>query len=272
MVKLIAEIGINHNGNMNIVKKLIDICSSAGIDFVKFQKRNPDISVPEEMKNSRRWTPWGTMTYLDYKYKMELSENQYKEIDDYCREKEINWFASVWDIDSAKFLEKLLCGIVKIPSAKITDHTLLDYCRKVFPIRIMSTGMSTEEEIDQAINIYEPDVIMHCNSSYPASIEELNLNYIKWLKNKYKGRDIGYSGHEYGLITTFVTIPMGVTWIERHVTLDRTMWGSDQTSSIEPTGIFKFVKGVRDIEKAMGVPEKRKVYKSEIEKRKQLRG
>lgn len=272
MIKIIAEIGINHNGDLDTAKKLIDICSSAGVDYVKFQKRNPDVSVPEEMRELTRWTPWGKMSYLDYKYRLEFSEKQYKEIDKYCEEKGIAWFASVWDMDSAKFLESMFCGIVKIPSAKICDNELLTYCRKTFPVMLMSTGMSTEEEIEESILTGSPDVIMHCNSSYPANVEDLNLNYIKWLKNKYADKEIGYSGHEYGLVTTFATIPMGVTWIERHVTLDRTMWGTDQMASIEPIGLFKLVKGIRDIEKAMGHPEKRKVFQSEISKRKQLRG
>lgn len=273
MVKIVAEIGINHNGSMSIIKKLIDICSSAGVDFVKFQKRNPDSSVPEEMRGSTRWTPWGTMSYLEYKHKLELSYDQYYEIDYYCREKDIGWFASVWDIESAEFLaEGILHGIVKIPSAKIGDEKLLTYCRKTFPFIVMSTGMSTEEEIDNAIRISDPDVIMHCNSSYPANMEELNLSYIKWLKKKHKDKEIGYSGHEYGLVTTFATVSMGVTWIERHITLDRNMWGTDQSSSIEPTGIFKLTKGIRDIERAMGFPEKRKIFPSEVSKRKQLRG
>ena len=271
MITIIADIGINHNGDLNIVKKLIDICYASGIDIVKFQKRNPDKCVPEHQKKEKKSTPWGELTYIDYKYKVEFSEDQYNEIYEYCQTKGVDWFASVWDIDSAEFMASYT-GTVKIPSALITNYDLLQYCRENFGFVIMSTGMSTEEEIEKAVEVGNPDVIMHCNSSYPASPNELNLNYIKWLQDKYPDKEIGYSGHEFGLVTTFATVGLGVTYIERHITLDRMLWGSDQLSSIEPEGIFKLVRGIRNIEHSLGVSKPREVYESELSKRKSLRG
>ena len=269
-VKIIAEIGINHNGNINICKKIIDSAVLAGCDYVKFQKRNPDVCVPENQKNKPKSTPWGEMTYLEYKHRVEFGKEEYDEIDRYCKEKNIGWFASVWDKDSVDFISQYN-KISKIPSALITNKDLCEYARKQFDCLIISTGMSTEEEIEEAVKNCSPDVIMHTNSTYPSPIKELNLNYITWLKNKYN-KEVGYSGHEYGLVTTFATVPLGVTWIERHITLDRTMWGSDHVASVEPGGLFKLVKGIRDIEKAMGKLGSRQILLSELEKRKTLRG
>ena len=257
-VKIIAEIGINHNGSLSLCKKIIDSAVLAGCDYVKFQKRNPDICVPEEQKSKLKSTPWGDMTYLDYKHKIEFSKKEYDEIDRYCKEKGIGWFASVWDSDSVNFMSQYT-DITKIPSALITHKEFPQYARENFSKLIISTGMSTEEEIEQCIKQCNPDVIMHTNSTYPSPINELNLEYIHWLK-KY-GKEVGYRGHEYGLVTTFATIPMGVTWVERHITLDRTMWGSDQIASVEPSGLFKLVKGIRDIESALGGNSKRILYK-----------
>lgn len=268
-VKIIGEIGINHNGNLNLCKKLIDSAVLAGCDYVKFQKRNPEVCVPEEQKSKPKSTPWGDMTYLEYKYKVEFGKEEYDEIDRYCKEKDIGWFASVWDKDSVDFMANY-GSITKIPSALITNKELVEYAREKFNYLIISTGMSTEEEVEEAVLISNPDVIMHTNSTYPSPIEELNLEYIHWLK-KYDV-EIGYSGHEYGLITTFATIPMGVTWIERHITLDRTLWGSDQIASVEPAGLMKLVKGIRDIEKALGGNGPRVLLNSELSKRKSLRG
>lgn len=268
-VKIIGEIGINHNGDLELCKKLIDSAALAGCDYVKFQKRNPDVCVPEEQKSKQKSTPWGEMTYLEYKYKVEFGKEEYDEIDRYCKEKGIGWFASVWDKDSVDFMANY-GSITKIPSALITNKELVEYAREKFDYLIISTGMSTEEEVEEAVVISNPDVIMHTNSTYPSPIEELNLEYIHWLK-KY-GTEVGYSGHEYGLVTTFATVPMGVTWIERHITLDRTLWGSDQVASIEPAGLMKLVKGIRDIEKAMGGYGTRVLLNSELSKRKSLRG
>ncbi len=267
-VKIIGEIGINHNGDLNLCKRLIDAAAVAGCDYVKFQKRNPDVCVPEEQKSKLKSTPWGDMTYLEYKYKVEFGKEEYDEIDRYCKEKGIGWFASVWDSDSVNFMTQYT-DITKIPSALITDKELPQYARENFNKLIISTGMSTEEEIEQCIKQCNPDIIMHTNSTYPSPINELNLEYIHWLKKH--GKEVGYSGHEYGLVTTFATIPMGVTWIERHITLDRTMWGSDQLASVEPGGLIKLVKGIRDIEKALGGNSERILLNSELLKLKILR-
>lgn len=271
MINIIAEIGINHNGSIDICKQLIMLSKVAGADYVKIQKRNPDICVPENQKNKIRSTPWGEMTYLEYKYKIEFNEEQIKELYDYSNSLGIKFFASVWDVDSVKIMSKYT-DIGKIPSALITNLELCREARNAFKTLIISTGMSSETEIEECINICSPDVIMHTNSTYPCPIEDLNLNYIKWLKNKYQKSEIGYSGHEYGLVTTFSTIPMGVKWIERHITLDRDMWGSDQKSSIEPSGLIKLIKGIRDIEKAFKYePGPRIQFSSENEKRNSLR-
>ena len=275
-VKIISEIGINHNGDINIAKELILISKIAGCDYVKFQKRNPDICVPDQQKNIIKDTPWGKMKYIDYKYKLEFGVKEYIEIDNYCNVLGIKWFSSVWDKDSVDFMNNLkfksFDNILKIPSALITDLNLCKYARNNSKRLIISTGMSNEEEIIRCVKECNPDVIMHTNSTYPTPVEELNLNYILWLKNKYINKDIGYSGHEYGLVTTFATIPMGVTWVERHITLDRTMWGSDQFASVEPSGMIKLVKGIRDIEKSLTIPIKeRTLFGSELKKLKSLR-
>ena len=269
-INIVAEIGINHNGDMDLCKKMIDIAALTKCDYVKFQKRNPDICVPEEQKNKPKSTPWGEMTYLEYKHKMEFGWEEYEEIDKYCKEKNIGWFASVWDKDSIDFISQYN-KISKIPSALITNKELCSYARKKFDYLIISTGMSTEDEVEKAVKNCNPDVIMHTNSTYPSPIEELNLRYIEWLQKKYK-KEVGYSGHEYGLITTFATVTMGVKWIERHITLDRTLWGSDQVASVEPAGLFKLVKGIRDIERALGEYNERILFKGEIYKRTTLRG
>jgi len=276
--KIIAEIGLNSNSDMDLTKKLIMMAKSAGCDYVKFQKRNPDICVPEEQKSKIRQTPWGEMSYIDYKWKMEFNEEQYQEIHDFCMSIGIDWFVSVWDIESVVFMTKLnkkngYKNILKIPSALITDINLSFYTRQEADFVIISTGMSTEQQIIDCVNVSKPDVIMHTNSTYPCPVNELNLNYITHLKKLYPNKEIGYSGHEFGLVTTFATIPMGVTWIERHITLDRDMWGSDQKASIEPSGLFKLVKGIRDIEKALSLPEgDRYIFGGEKEKLKTLRG
>ena len=272
MVKIIAEIGINHNGSLETAKKLIDVAKVAGCNYVKFQKRSPDICVPEEQKSKLRKTPWGEMTYIDYKHRIEFEKPEYDIIDEYCKEINMKWFASVWDKPSVDFM-KQYSTISKIPSALITNHELVSYARKNFNTLLISTGMSTEEEVAKAIDVGNPDVVFHTNSSYPSKIGELNLNYIPHLKETYcKGKEVGYSGHEFGLTTTFATIPLGVQWVERHITLDRRMWGSDQLSSVEPHGLIKLVKGIRDIELALGTKGPRKLFGTELEKRKSLRG
>ena len=272
MVKVISEIGINHNGSMDLCKELIMLSKVAGADYVKIQKRNPDVCVPEHQKTKRRQTPWGEMSYLEYKYRMEFSEEQIKELCEYSREIGIEFFASVWDVDSAKLMAKYT-RIAKLGSASITDTELCKVTRELFDFVIISTGMSTEEEIEVAVEASQPDVIMHTNSTYPCPVEDLNLRYIEHLKEKYgEQAEIGYSGHEYGLVTSFAAVAMGSTWVERHVTLDRNMWGSDQKSSIEPSGLIKLVKGIRDIEKATQYkPGPRMLFEGENSKRDSLR-
>jgi len=281
-VKIVAEVGLNYaHGKdrsqfLDNAKKLIDVAVVAGCNWVKFQKRNPDVCVPEEQKSKPKRVPWREeeTTYLQYKWDVELTKEEYDEIDRYCQEKDIGWFASVWDKWSVDFISENYSNygsvIMKIPSALITDIDLCSYARDKSDFLIISTGMSTEDEIQKCISICDPDVVMHTNSTYPSPIEELNLGYIKWLAENTVA-EIGYSGHEFGLVTTLATIPMGVTWIERHITLDRTYWGSDQTSSVEPIGMIKLVKGIRDIEKAMGGYGPREVIGTELEKRNILR-
>jgi len=271
-IKIIAEIGINANGDVDNVKRLVDIAAFAGCDYVKFQKRTPDICVPEDQKNKIRKTPWGEMTYLEYKHRMEFDLSQYREIDRYCLRKGIGWFASVWDIPSSEFMQQFT-DIAKIPSALITDTELCRDARKRFSTLLVSTGMSTEKEIKRCVEGCDPDIIFHTNSTYPCPEEELGLRYIEHLKELYPDKVIGYSGHEFGLVTTFATIPMGVEYIERHICLSRTDWGSDQMASVEPHGLIKLVKGIRNVEKALGEKvAERVVSAGELPKRKSLRG
>ena len=269
---IIAEIGINHNGSLDTAKKLIDIAALSGCDAVKFQKRNPDVCVPEHQKGKMRETPWGTMTYLEYKYKVEFEKEEYDQIDQYCREKDIQWSASPWDIDSLNFLMKYDIPWLKVPSAMITNEELMRACAAPGKKIIFSTGMSTYEEINQAVEWLEGcDIVMlHCNSTYPAPLEDLNLSCIKTLKECY-GCEVGYSGHEFRLGTTVAAVYLGATYLERHITLDRTMWGSDHMSSVEPQGLIKLVKGVRELEIAYGDGVKR-VTEGELGPRKKLRG
>jgi len=278
---IIGEIGINHNGDLNIAKKLIDIAAVAGCDAVKFQKRNPDVCVPEHQKNVIRDTPWGQMTYLDYKYKVEFEKAEYDEIDQYCKEKGIAWSASPWDMDSLEFLNGYDIPFIKLPSAMLTNDELLEGCVATGKQVIFSTGMSTAEEIDHAVDVLRnaklkynnPHKIglLHCNSTYPAPIEELNLSGVQTLADMYPDFEIGYSGHEFRLGTTVAAVYLGASIIERHITLDRTMWGSDHMASVEPQGLIKLVKGIRELELAYG-DGVIKVTDSEVPVRKKLRG
>ena len=218
-----------------------------------------------------RQTPWGEISYIEYKKKIEFEEEEYEELFNYVKYRPIEIFASVWDKPSVDFMARYT-PYSKIGSALITDLELCKYARKKSEILIISTGMSTEKEIEDCINACNPDVIMHTNSTYPSPVSELNLNYIHWLKDKWPNYEIGYSGHEYGLITTFAAVAMGCSWIERHITLERTMWGSDQMASVEPQGFIKLVKGIRDIEKAFGSGGPRVCLSGELKKRNSLRG
>jgi len=270
---IIAEIGINHNGDLDIAKKLIDVASFAGCSVVKFQKRNPDVCVPHHQKGFMRDTPWGRMSYIEYKHKIEFGKDEYDEIDNYCKDKKISWTASPWDLDSLHFLTDYDLPFVKIPSALLTDYELIKESSKNFDEIILSTGMSTMEEIDEAVKEIDDDcnyALLHCNSTYPAPIEDLNLSCIKTLKDKYNCR-VGYSGHEYGLTTTIASLCFGATIIERHITLDKSMWGTDQMSSVEPHGLIKLVRGVRELESAIGdgkkvVTEKEQQIKLKLRK------
>ena len=271
MVKVIAEIGINHNGSMDLCKQLLMIAKTSGCDYAKIQKRNPDVCVPEEQKLKPKSTPWGDMTYLEYKHKIEFNEEQIQELCNYSDSIGIKFFASVWDLDSVDIMCKYT-KIGKLGSASINDLELCKYAREKFNFLIISTGMSTEEEIEECVEVCNPDVILHTNSTYPCPAEDLNLKYMKWLEKKYPNKEIGYSGHEYGLVTTFAAVALGAEWVERHITMDRSMWGSDQSSSINPEGTFKLVRGIRAIEKAIQYPPgPRKQFQGENAKRESLR-
>ncbi len=271
MVKFIAEIGINHNGSMELCKDMIMMCKAFGIKYVKIQKRNPDVCVPEKQKTKMRMTPWGEMTYLDYKKKIEFNENQIKELVEFSENIGIEFFASVWDLDSVKVMAKYT-KIGKIGSASINDLELCKAAREAFDFLIISTGMSTEDEIEECIKVCNPDVVMHTNSTYPCPPKDLNLKYITWLKNKYPNKEIGYSGHEYGLVSTFAAVTLGATWVERHITMDKKMWGSDHSSSVQPEGLVKLMRGFKELEEAIQLePQPRVLFEGEKKKRDSLR-
>ena len=269
---VIAEIGINHNGDLDIAKRIIDGAVHAGADAVKFQKRTPEVSTPLEQQKVMRETPWGYITYLDYRYKVEFNEEQYREIDRYCKEKGVDWMVSVWDEPAVDFMEKFETPAYKVPSASLTDHNLLKYVRQTGKPIIISTGMSTMEQIHKGVNAVGEDnlVIMHCTSTYPCEPEELNLKMIETLRNEFPKNPIGYSGHEVGLVPSAVAVALGACSVERHMTLDRAMWGSDQAASVEPGGFERLVKYIRVTEAGMGDGVKR-VYESEKGSMKKLR-
>lgn len=268
---IVGEIGINHNGNLEIAKSLMLAAKKAGIDAVKFQKRTPEICVPLDQQGQMRDTPWGYMTYLDYRYKVEFDEADYTEIDRYARELGLDWFASSWDIPSLELMEKFNPLTHKIPSALLTDKELLRAHRDTGKPLILSTGMSNMEQIREAVELLGEDniVLCHTTSSYPCPPEELNLRMIQTLRETFRC-PIGYSGHEVGLVPTVVASALGASLVERHITLDRAMWGSDQSSSVEPQGIATLVKYIRVTEKALGDGVKQ-VYDSEQSSMKKLR-
>ena len=268
---IIAEIGINHNGSVEIAKELIKSASDAGVDAVKFQKRTPELCVPEHQKNLMRDTPWGYISYLDYRYKVEFGQDEYQEIDDYCKALGVNWLASAWDTQSLAFIEAFDPPAHKIPSALLTDHELLRAIKATGKPAILSTGMSTMEEIYEAVEILDVDnlLICHTTSSYPCPPDELNLRMVQTLKDNFTC-PVGYSGHEVGLVTSVIAVGLGACLVERHVTLDRAMWGSDQAASVEPQGVRTLVKYIRVTEKALGDGQK-KVYESEQSTLKKLR-
>ena len=270
-VYIIAEIGINHNGDIEIAKQLMDVAVETGCDAVKFQKRTPEICVPEEQKSIPRETPWGSMTYFEYKKRIEFEQPEFEQIDAYAKKIGIDWFASPWDVPSVDFLEGFNVPCQKIASACLTDSELLTAVNKTKTTTILSTGMSSMEEIDKAVSLLNnvPLAIAQATSTYPAEASELNLRAIQTFAEKYKV-PIGYSGHERGLQVTIAAVALGATFIERHITLDRSMWGTDHSASLEPEGLKKLVRDIRIIELALG-DGKKKVYDSEIPIRAKLR-
>ena len=270
-VYIIAEIGINHNGDIEIAKQLMDVAVETGCDAVKFQKRTPEICVPEEQKSIPRETPWGSMTYFEYKKRIEFEQKEFEQIDAYAKKIGIDWFASPWDVPSVDFLEGFNVPCQKIASACLTDSELLTAINKTKTTTILSTGMSSMQEIDKAVSLLNdvPLAIAQATSTYPAEASELNLRAIQTFSEKYKV-PVGYSGHERGLQVTIAAVALGATFIERHITLDRSMWGTDHSASLEPEGLKKLVRDIRIIELALG-DGKKKVYDSEIPIRAKLR-
>ncbi|BDM72651.1 N-acetylneuraminate synthase [Streptomyces nigrescens] len=271
-VYVTGEIGINHNGDLENAFALIDAAADAGCDAVKFQKRTPEVCTPRDQWDIERDTPWGRMTYIDYRHRVEFDEDGYRAIDEYCKKRGIAWFASPWDVESVAFLEKFDVPCYKVASASLTDDELLRAMRATGRTVILSTGMSTPKQIRHAVEVLGSDNILlcHATSTYPAKAEELNLRMINTLQEEYPNVPIGYSGHETGLQTTLAAVALGATFIERHITLDRAMWGSDQAASVEPGGLSRLVRDIRTIEESLGDGVK-KVYESELGPMKKLR-
>lgn len=262
---LIGEIGLNHNGDVEIAKQLIDVAADAGMQAVKFQKRTPEISTPEHMKAVPRSTPWGDMTYLEYRYRVEFDRDQYIAVGDHATMRGLDWFASPWDEPAVEFLEDLNVVAYKIASASVTDLGLLSAVAETGKPVILSTGMSTLEQIDRAVETLGTDrlVILHATSTYPLPAEEANLRTIGTLTARYPGIPIGYSGHEPGLQISLAAVALGAAAVERHITLDRTMWGSDHAASLEPHGVKTLARDIRIIETALGDGVKR-VFPGEL--------
>lgn len=268
---IVAEMGINHNGSLETVKDMILSAHETGADAVKFQKRTPELCVPEEQRNLMRETPWGYMSYLEYRERIEFNEDDYHFINDFCKKLGIDWFASVWDEPSVDFMEKFDPVCYKVPSAALTDINLLKKIRSTGRPIILSSGMSTLEQIKAAVSAIGTQnlLLMHSTSSYPCDPTELNLRMIQTLRSMFDC-PIGYSGHEVGLVTTVVAVALGASAVERHFTLDRAMWGSDQAASVEPGGFRRLVKYIRVTEMSLGDGVKR-VYESEQSSLKRLR-
>lgn len=264
-VFVIAEIGINHNGSLELAKKLIDGAIFAGCDAVKFQKRTPELCVPRDQWDIQRDTPWGRISYIEYRRKMEFGFEEYAEIDAYCRQRGILWFASCWDEPSVDFIEQFNPPVYKAASASLTDHDLLRHMKATGKPLILSTGMSEMAEIEAAVAAVGTDKLLlaHSTSAYPCRVEDLNLRMIQTLKQRFPGVPVGYSGHEVGLAPTWAAVTLGACFVERHITLDRAMWGSDQAASVEVLGMHQLVRNIRDIERGLGDGVKR-VYPSEL--------
>ncbi len=263
-VYFIGEIGINHNGDLDLAKRIMKEAKVSGFSAVKFQKRNPEITTPEEVKDNLRETPWGNMTYLEYKFKIEFQKREYDEINKYAKELNIDWFASCWDEESLDFINRYDVPCIKIASACITNKKLMNQHVKTEKPLIMSTGMSSLDQIEKAFNILSqnPLAILHSTSTYPCPPEELNLNMIKTMKSLYPKNPIGYSGHESGLSTSIAAAVIGAKIIERHITIDRSLWGTDQAASLGPEGMRKLIGSVNSVIKSLGDGIK-KVYPSE---------
>ncbi len=270
-VYIIAEIGINHNGDIAIARQLIDAAHEAGCDAVKFQKRTPELCVPEDQREKMRHTPWGYISYMEYRERVEFGQEEFSQIAEYCSEKSMDWFASAWDLPSVDFLEQFEPQLHKAPSAALTDAELLEKMHQQGRPVMLSTGMSDMKQIQAAVDLIgtEDLIIAHCTSTYPCPPSELNLRMINTLLDLYPC-PIGYSGHEVGLPTTIAAVALGASVIERHITLDRAMWGSDQAASVEPGGLRRLVKYIRVVEEAMGDGVKT-VYESELPSLKKLR-
>ncbi len=269
---VIAEIGINHNGDLDLARRLIDAAVAAGCDAVKFQKRTPEICVPEDQKDQKRDTPWGRITYLEYRHRIEFGRAEYEAIDAHCGQAGILWSASCWDVPSLEFIDSFEPPFLKVASPVLTNDELLAAHASSGRPLIVSTGMSTMEEIGHAAAILgdrTPWLFLHCTSTYPARAEEINLQVMDTLRARY-GRPVGYSGHEVGLQISLAAVARGADVLERHITLDRAMWGSDQAASVEPQGLQRLVRDVRVIEAALGDGTKR-VYESEMSARDKLR-
>jgi N-acetylneuraminate synthase len=257
---IVAEIGINHNGDIDLAKRLISLAVAAGCDAVKFQKRTPDLCVPTSQRATMRETPWGYISYMDYREKVEFGLPEYQEIDSYCRRHAIIWFASCWDDPSVDFVQQFDVPCYKIASATMDNNTLLRHTRNTGKPILLSTGMSTLADVDHAVGVLGTTdlAILHAVSTYPAEYAELNLRAIATLRDRYKV-PVGYSGHETGIASTVAAVALGACVIERHITMDRAMWGSDQAASLEPNGITRLVRDIRLVEKSMGTGEKKVV-------------
>lgn len=256
---IVAEMAANHNGSVSTALRMLEQAKRVGVDAVKFQKREPEVSIPIEQKAVQKETPWGSMPYVAYRKRLEFWK-EYQEIDGWCGEHDLPWFASPWDLPSLKFLMLYEPFCIKVGSPSLTDRELIAACCGTGLPLILSTGMSTMQEIDGAVNRITkrvPLLLCHCVSAYPCPVEELNLRMVATLKRLYPQLPIGYSGHEVGLATTFAAVALGACYIERHFTLDRAMWGTDQAASVEPQGMAHLIKSIRSVEKALGDGVKR---------------
>ena len=271
-VYVIAEIGLNHNGDVDLAMQLIDVAADAGAQAVKFQKRTPEISTPDHMKDTLRDTPWGRMTYLEYRYRVEMSREQYVEIGDYATLRGLDWFASPWDVPSVEFLEDLNVVAHKVASASVTDLTLISRLAETGKPVILSTGMSTLAQVDAAVDVLGTGnlIVLHATSTYPLPAHEANVRMVPTLSALYPGVPIGYSGHEDGLQISLAAVALGAVVVERHITLDRGMWGSDQSASLEPGPFAELVRDIRILELALGDGIKQ-VFPGELAPRAKLR-